>query len=216
MNNINNIAIDTQTTLLCSDVHTEHKKLEFLLESIRCDVSLKIFLGDALEKDKNPEKTLEILNSFDLCISGNHDRESLARFGVNFSEKSLGVLSQFRHKFKRNNYLLVHSSPIGDKHIYELSQSQELFEKEESYDFIFAGHTHVPQLFSIDKKSKKIDSHIFSKKTPLQAVNLDSSRFRYFITVPSLVNPRWGYSTGYMVLNHISKTKKRLLLQYLD
>ena len=216
MNNINNIAIDTQTTLLCSDVHTEHKKLEFLLESIRSDVSLKIFLGDALEKDKNPEKTLEILNSFDLCISGNHDRESLARFGVNFSEKSLGILSQFRHKFKRNNYLLVHSSPLGDKHVYEPSQTQEIFEKEDNADFIFAGHTHVPQLFSINKKTKKIDTHTFSKNNPVQIINLDSSEFRYFITTPSLVNPRWGYSTGYMTLKHLSQTKKRLLLQYLN
>jgi predicted phosphodiesterase len=149
-----------------SDVHANFEALEAVLKDIKKRKGEGIlFLGDAVGYGPNPNECLEMLrDNCKVLLAGNHDWAAIGRTDIEYfneyakaailwtrevltekSRKFIGTLS-VRKKLKKENMLLVHSTPKEpDAWHYLLT----LWDAEINFHYFdericILGHSHLP------------------------------------------------------------------------
>ncbi|MCE9563881.1 MAG: metallophosphatase family protein [Planctomycetes bacterium] len=154
-----------------SDIHANLEALDAVLDDIAKHPVTRIFcLGDVLGCGPNPIECLERTRSFEVTLRGNfeeafrtqafegwgarHSAESLVWSRTLFSDNtSLEFLTVMQSSYRRGDFLFVHGSPrnplneyLFPEDVYNQKKMDANFALIDRY--CFAGHTHVPGIFT--------------------------------------------------------------------
>lgn len=164
---------------LISDIHSNRSALEAVLRDIKSQGADKVYcLGDIVGYGPNPGECLDLAQTWDFALMGNHDHAVLLEPGGfnTAAERAIfwtrnrleaepdGNLKRNRwqflaslgvHKFE-SNLLFVHGSPRRPLHEYifpddvrvNMGKLSTIFDRIPSACFV--GHTHMPGLFTED------------------------------------------------------------------
>jgi len=207
-----------------SDIHSNLEALLAVLNNIERENVSKIFnLGDFIGYGPDPIPCLQVVQSFDLNLRGNHEDAILnkpdnfsyeAKEAIKWTRKVirqkenkdfLGFLFMLPAKGFHNNWLLVHGSPCYPVFEYLVS---DLITSKEGLDVLrqnfnqiqnvcFVGHTHVPGFF-IQRNNgiKYIYPPYINNRLELDA------EAKYIINPGSVGQPRDGVSlASYLIID---------------
>ena len=162
---------------IISDIHGNLEALTAVLEDIRSLGIDQIYcLGDIIGYGPNPRECIDLCQSFDLCLLGNHDNGAL--FDPDgFSSGAEKAIFWTRHQLEDDSFpgcqdrwdflanlprthregplMFVHGSPRSPLNEYVFPEDKFNARKiERIFGFIqhicFHGHTHVPGVFTED------------------------------------------------------------------
>lgn len=160
---------------LFSDNHSNLPALEAVMayfESNRVDSY--ICCGDIVGYGPNPNECIEIMKSRHnfVAVAGNHDLAAYGGKDITWFEKdareaiiwttgqlkpeNTEYLKRLENKKIIDTFTIVHGSPRDPIDEY-LVYTEELTENIEYFDtsICFAGHTHVPSIFSVARNNRK-------------------------------------------------------------
>ena len=163
---------------LISDLHSNLEAIEAVLADIeRRGIERVVCLGDVIGYGPEPVKALRLVESFELCLRGNHEEAVLyvaedfnekARVALDWTRDQLndaslsredryalwGILSdEMKIEVQLESALLVHGSPRDPIREYVLPRdAQDLEKMGEIFDripdrYCFVGHSHVPGVY---------------------------------------------------------------------
>jgi diadenosine tetraphosphatase ApaH/serine/threonine PP2A family protein phosphatase len=139
------------------------------------DVDEIICLGDVVGYGANPNECVDIVrSSCSAVVLGNHDEAALDPAGphdfnpiaqkaiewtaAQLTDENLSFLSSRPMVAKKENILLVHSSPHSPEAWDYIINEEEAAEAIQYFEemICFIGHTHVPGIFSAGGKSRSV------------------------------------------------------------
>lgn len=227
-----NIALESESFLLVSDIHAEMDALEMVLAGAP-EMRYKCFLGDSIGRDgPNPSDVVSMIASFDVGVAGNYDTlalgkndskafnpdsvQSVENHVKELSEENLRVLSNLTSTFSRKNMLFFHGSPNDENtYLFNSCDLKPIFENHVGIDLFFGGHLHIPRLASYDRKSSEIS--FVDITTPFSSHFLDLKKKKYLINIPSVAPSRFrDYKPGACFVFHHSETQKFLNFYFVN
>jgi len=157
---------------LISDIHGNLTALETALKYIQSTQVDKIYcLGDIVGYGPRPNECVQLVREqCDCTLMGNHDYaaiglqditnfNSYARYSMewtreNLTDESKSFLKKLPFSFHGDDFILVHASPKSPSYWnYVLHESQSSDQLQAFKQFVcFIGHTHIPVIFSSDKR----------------------------------------------------------------
>ena len=173
---------------IISDIHANLEALTKAMAIINDKhVDEIICLGDVVGYGANPNECVDIVRSrCSAVVLGNHDEAALDPAGphdfnpiaqkaiewtaAQLSDESLSFLSSRPMIEKKENILLVHSSPHSPEVWEYIINAEEAADAIQYFEemICFIGHTHVPGIFSLSGRSKSVS------RTERQLVNVGS------------------------------------------
>ncbi len=173
---------------IISDIHANLEALTKAMAIINDKhVDEIICLGDVVGYGANPNECVDIVRSrCSAVVLGNHDEAALDPAGphdfnpiaqkaiewtaAQLSDESLSFLSSRPMIEKKENILLVHSSPHSPEAWEYIINAEEAADAIQYFEemICFIGHTHVPGIFSLSGRSKSVS------RTERQLVNVGS------------------------------------------
>jgi diadenosine tetraphosphatase ApaH/serine/threonine PP2A family protein phosphatase len=156
---------------IIADIHANLEAFRAVLDDIKTQERIDKFwcLGDVVGYGPDPHECIELLKqTHHICVAGNHDRAaigklSISSFNADAAEAvrwTAGQLDDGDRQYLENlpdsieddDFLLVHGSPREPVLEYILSNSVA----SQNFDcfstkYCLAGHTHVPQVYSLDE-----------------------------------------------------------------
>ena len=187
---------------ITSDIHSNLQAWNVVLTDIRSfRVDKIIVLGDIIGYGPEPAAVLEsVYANADYITMGNHDaalcgKIDISQFNdyaakiitwtkVNLSESGISFLSTLPLTLNAGSFLCTHgdfSEPSLFNYVIEPQDALASWEKT-NCNLLFAGHTHKPAIFILDKNGK-------ASELPLCDISLEKEN-RYLITVGSVGSPR--------------------------
>lgn len=188
---------------IVSDIHSNIPALSRVLEEIESlRVDTVLCLGDIVGYAAHPAECIELTRRIaQAVVLGNHDagacgttpleyfnvlaREALVWTKKTLSPRELDYLRSLPLTHEREDFLLVHASPLSPgewRYIFMGEHAREALESS-SHGLVFVGHTHCPAVFSIGEGGLK--SHYPGR------VLLEEAR-RYLVNPGSVGQPRDG------------------------
>jgi diadenosine tetraphosphatase ApaH/serine/threonine PP2A family protein phosphatase len=199
--------------LLISDIHGNLEALQATLDAAeRLEPYQLMCLGDIVGYGADPADCIDVIGDrANLILAGNHDLavadmisfedfNPIARQAIEWtqsvlSEEDKDLLSNLPLQYVDGDYCFTHASPIDPMrfgYIRTLEDVAEVF-NHIGQQFCFVGHTHLPVMVRMCKKSGKMevvrDETVFVE-----------DKYRYFINVGSLGQPRDNNPDACMVL----------------
>lgn len=187
-----------------SDVHSNLEALETLIRVAKSEaIDVYLCVGDLVGYAANPNECVGALKSLGtIAVSGNHDQASLGLFPAEYfndtaaksilwtkyrlDDESKAFLNLLPLVYKDGNLTAVHSSlenPQSFNYIFDADASRSTFGLLES-NLCFIGHTHVPQVFIMDKAG-------FINNYPEDEFEVTPDK-RYIVNTGSVGQPRDG------------------------
>lgn len=216
---------------IISDIHSNIEALDAVLSDIAAhSVDRIVCLGDVIGYGPNPRECLDIVNRCEFVLIGNHEA-GLLQVAEDFNDRARRALEWTRETLnspafpKDQNYaywdqidrfvetkatgdaFFVHGSPRDPVREYVMPADalnrpmmEEIFGKFEQRA-CFAGHTHVPGLFTLNRG--------FEHQSTLPAkVEL---RERSFVNIGSVGQPRDGDNrASYVIVDGDTVTFRRI------
>lgn len=182
-----------------SDIHSNLEALNTVLTEIeKIGVDEIWCLGDVVGYGANPNECAEIIRErCGTCIAGNHDWASLGKTDITYfnpiakaaiiwtrdelSEDNKNFLDQFELKAKKDDFLLVHSTPSAPEEWRYLFDRGEFEGEFGAFDehVCLIGHSHIPVVIDQDLR--------------LHPTSLDfDPEDRYIVNIGSVGQPRDG------------------------
>ena len=150
--------------LVISDVHGNLDALQAVLNDAGAWDKI-IFLGDIVDYGAQPNECISLMKrQRAICLVGNHDlvqtgglpihhmhheAQSCARWTRdNLDTKSLDWLKLYKPENKKDNFYLVHGSPMDPAlgYISSTDRADQIFKNWE-FPVLFHGHSHIPVVF---------------------------------------------------------------------
>lgn len=180
ISNLKEVIEPKKITCVMADIHSNLPALESVLnEAKNLGVTDYIILGDIVGYGPFPNETMEVVMKLPnlITIQGNHDY-SVANNNLDLGMSKLGSktadwtfnqldenkLSWLRdlktkHYNQEHNYMYIHGSVIDERnflaYIYEMSYEENLKKADEmNLNYVLFGHTHVPFIYYINRKTK--------------------------------------------------------------
>lgn len=198
---------------LISDLHSNIEAIDMVLKDIESQGIKDVYcLGDFIGYGPNPREAILRASNFKVCLRGNHEDAVLFN-AADFNEKAKRAVEWTKNQLssreydRKDNYILwdfldrllekhpegdtlyIHASPRFPTREYVLPR--DVSDKEKMDDIFsrldrlcFAGHTHIPGVFSQDYKFKDIDSLNHKFDIPEEG--------KFFINIGSVGQPRDG------------------------
>jgi len=197
---------------IVSDIHGNLEALNAVLEDIEAhNITDVICLGDVVGYGPNPIECLEIVRKrCKIAVKGNHE-EAVISEPVDFNSKAeqaikwtqeairkahgmqpklnLDFLQQLPETAKLDEAVLVHGTPrrptrdyLFPRDIIDFEKMKDIFAQVDTY--CFAGHTHIPGVFSADCK--------YTHPSDLMAGVYILDEEKFIINVGSVGQPRDG------------------------
>jgi hypothetical protein len=220
-----------ESYLFVTDAHGDPNSLRAViaLAENRGPIDKRIFLGDAIGYGDDPGGILEILQTFDVLIKGNHEALALGEVdGAQYSqrafesiyghldqigEEGLAFLKSFRPIYEEGSLLAFHGTPDSAlDYPFNEVDIRGIFERYPTPDLMIGGHLHIPRLAKFDVRDGAIGFEDVS--VPYSGHTLNLATHRYFVNCPSATPGRFGYShPGCCRLER--KTDSTFLLEFL-
>ena len=199
--------------LLISDIHSNLEALEASLAAAeRLEPYQLMCLGDVVGYGADPSGCIDIVGDrANLILAGNHDLavagvipfddfNPIARQAIEWTQRALSpedceLLSNLPLQYVDGDYCFTHASPIEPMkfgYIRALEDVAEVF-NHIGQQFCFVGHTHLPVIVRMNEKTGKME---VVRETKVYV----EDRFRYFVNVGSLGQPRDNNPDACMVL----------------
>ena len=173
---------------IISDIHANLEALTKAMSIIKeKQVDEIVCLGDVVGYGANPNECVDIVRSnCSAVVLGNHDEAALDPAGphdfnpiaqkaiewtaAQLTDESLSFLSARPMVDKKENILLVHSSPHSPESWDYIINAENAADAIQYFEemICFIGHTHVPGIFSVSGRSKSVS------RTERQIVNVGS------------------------------------------
>jgi predicted phosphodiesterase len=205
---------------LFSDIHGKLNKLKRLFRLVTENSADKcICLGDVLDEFPEPALYEEILlkKMNALWIKGNTDKAVISKYLYSFMSGSPDgdALQNFNRlpeqpQIVDSSFVICHSSLVSNgKYIRRISHTESEFKwmQRNNIKIMFHGHTHVPQIFSLNPESGRTEQ--------IRAGNLYNKTFqldekKYYIMNPGSVGvPRGGTLSSFLIFD-----KDKLQVKY--
>jgi diadenosine tetraphosphatase ApaH/serine/threonine PP2A family protein phosphatase len=199
--------------LLISDIHSNLEALEASLEAAeRLEPYQLMCLGDMVGYGADPASCIDTIgNRANLILAGNHDLavagvipfdefNPIARQAIEWTQNVLSpedcdLLSNLPLQYVDGDYCFTHASPVNPMkfgYVRALEDVAEVF-NHIGQRFCFVGHTHLPVIVRMSEKTGKME---VVRETKVHV----EDRFRYFVNVGSLGQPRDNNPDACMVL----------------
>jgi len=199
--------------LLISDIHSNLEALEASLEAAeRLEPYQLMCLGDMVGYGADPASCIDTIgNRANLILAGNHDLaiagvipfnefNPIARQAIEWTQSVLSpedceLLSNLPLQYVDGDYCFTHASPINPikfGYVRALEDVAEVF-NHIGQRFCFVGHTHLPVIVRMSEKTGKME---VVRETKVRV----EDRFRYFVNVGSLGQPRDNNPDACMVM----------------
>lgn len=187
-----------------SDVHSNLEALDAVICAAKSEsIDEYLCVGDLVGYAANPNECIAALKSLGtIAVAGNHDQASLGLFPTEyFNDSAAKSILWTKCRLDEESYAFLNLLPLVSKDAH-LTAVHGSLENPQSFNYIldtdssrssfellqnkvcFIGHTHVPQVFVIDKEGC-IESFF-----DYEAVIEDGKR--YIINVGSVGQPRDG------------------------
>ncbi|GAB4368507.1 MAG: metallophosphoesterase family protein [Calditrichia bacterium] len=186
---------------IISDIHANLAALRESLDYIKKEKVDKIVcLGDVVGYGPRPNECVELVRKHcQVCLMGNHDHAVLgltdtyhfnqyAREAVNWTQRTLTLhnrafLESLPFSHHENELLYVHSTPIYPEEWHYILSEYEAnqYLKQIKQHVCFVGHSHIPVVYSTERKSFYLEEAI-----------LDFKKQKYIVNVGSVGQPRDG------------------------
>lgn len=166
---------------IISDIHANLEALTAVLEDIRQQGGDEVYcLGDIVGYGPNPAECIDLVMKCNVCLLGNHDQGALfdpegfnpaAERAIFWTREQLentpgssgdgfrrwDFLGELPRIHREGDDIYVHGSPrnpvneyVFPEHIYEQTKMEKLFALIDRCSF--QGHTHVPGVFTEDRR----------------------------------------------------------------
>ncbi len=189
--------------VLISDIHANLEALEATLERLELLAPFQLMcLGDIVGYGADPAACINVVGDrANLMLAGNHDLavadvidcddfNPIARQSVAWTQNVLTpedreLLSSLPLQYVDGEYSYTHASPVDPmafNYVRTLEDVSDVFATV-GQQFCFVGHTHLPVLVRLDKRSGRMEVVRDTK------INIDD-RCRYFVNVGSIGQPR--------------------------
>ena len=189
--------------LLISDIHGNLEALQATLEAARKFEPYQLMcLGDVVGYGADPQPCIDLVgDKANLMLAGNHDLavagiiptdefNAIAKRSIEWTREQLNaedkdLLGNLPLQYVDGDYCYTHASPLDPMrfaYIRTLEDVADVF-AHIGQRFCFVGHTHLPVLVTMSKKTGRMEVQRDSKAT------LDEDT-RYFVNVGSIGQPR--------------------------
>jgi len=189
--------------LLISDIHGNLEALQATLEAARKFEPYQLMcLGDVVGYGADPQPCIELVgDKANLMLAGNHDLavagviatdefNAIAKRSIEWTREQLNaedkdLLGNLPLQYVDGDYCYTHASPLDPMrfaYIRTLEDVADVF-AHIGQRFCFVGHTHLPVLVTMSKKTGRMEVQQDSK------AKLDDDT-RYFVNVGSIGQPR--------------------------
>jgi diadenosine tetraphosphatase ApaH/serine/threonine PP2A family protein phosphatase len=189
--------------LLISDIHGNLEALQATLEAARKFEPYQLMcLGDVVGYGADPQPCIDLVgDKANLMLAGNHDLavagviptdefNAIARQSIEWTRGQLNaedkdLLGNLPLQYVDGDYCYTHASPLDPMrfaYIRTLEDVADVF-AHIGQRFCFVGHTHLPVLVTMSRKTGRMEVQRDSK------AKLDDDA-RYFINVGSIGQPR--------------------------
>lgn len=189
--------------LLISDIHSNLEALQATLDAARRYEPYQLMcLGDVVGYGADPQPCIDVVgDKANLMLAGNHDLavagiiatdefNAIAKRSIDWTREQLSaedkdLLGNLPLQYVDGDYCYTHASPLDPMrfaYIRTLEDVADVF-AHIGQRFCFVGHTHLPVLVTMNKKSGRMEV-LRDAKIKLA----DDSR--YFINVGSIGQPR--------------------------
>jgi diadenosine tetraphosphatase ApaH/serine/threonine PP2A family protein phosphatase len=189
--------------LLISDVHGNLEALQATVEyAKRFEPFQLMCLGDVVGYGADPQPCIDLVgDKANLMLAGNHDLavagvigtaefNAIAKRSVEWTREQLSpedrdLLGNLPLQYVDGDYCYTHASPLDPMrfgYIRTLEEVGEVF-SHIGQRFCFVGHTHLPVIVSMAKKTGRME---IMRETRIRIKQGD----RYFINVGSIGQPR--------------------------
>lgn len=214
---------------IIADIHANLAAFEAVLDDMdkQGDIDRVWCLGDIVGYGPDPHECIELMRDIGhACIAGNHDRGSIGKFdirqfnqdaadAVRWTAEQLGnedirYLESLPDVLVENDFTLVHGSPRRPlfEYILSISIAQGNFDYYQT-KYCLTGHTHIPQVYSIDEDSNCITTRF----TP--NIKLVAGEHRLIINPGAVGQPRDGDSrASYAVYDGITGVMQLRRVKY--
>jgi predicted phosphodiesterase len=164
-----------------TDVHGSRAALLRALESLS-NVDHRYFLGD-LAGGREVRECLKLLQDSQIpCVPGNHDTWDFELVGL--SPESIAAIQEWPIQREESDFVAVHSDcelvngAVRYPYIYSASDAQRALACF-SQRLVFYGHTHVSQIFELDREGKL---HFYEATPERSSFSLEPQS-RYLVNV---------------------------------
>ena len=189
--------------LLISDIHGNLEALQATLEAARKFEPYQLMcLGDVVGYGADPQPCIDLVgDKANLMLAGNHDLavagviatdefNAIAKRSIEWTREQLNaedkdLLGNLPLQYVDGDYCYTHASPLDPMrfaYIRTLEDVADVF-AHIGQRFCFVGHTHLPVLVTMSKKTGRMEVQQDSK------AKLDDDT-RYFVNVGSIGQPR--------------------------
>jgi diadenosine tetraphosphatase ApaH/serine/threonine PP2A family protein phosphatase len=189
--------------LLISDIHGNLEALQATLEAARKYEPYQLMcLGDVVGYGADPQPCIDLIgDKANLMLAGNHDLavagviptdefNAIAKRSIEWTREQLNeedkdLLGNLPLQYVDGDYCYTHASPLDPMrfaYIRTLEDVADVF-AHIGQRFCFVGHTHLPVLVTMSRKTGRMEVQRDSK------AKLDADT-RYFVNVGSIGQPR--------------------------
>ena len=189
---------------IIADIHSNLTAFQAVIDDIQAQERIDSIwcLGDIVGYGPDPHECIELLRSTDhICVAGNHDRAVVGQLditnfnpnaaeAINWTAEKLSIgdityLKNLPDSIQEDDFTLVHGSPREPimEYILSMSVARQNFDCFRTR-YCLVGHTHIPQVYSLDKESK------FTVTRFLPTVKLITGETRLIINPGAVGQPR--------------------------